>query len=153
VGRYFDGVLPSRDASGPAEKELAEGLAKTAAAADAAIGGLRFHDALAVIDEYVSQVNGYLSDQEPWQVAKDPALRDRLAAILATAAEALRGIAVLLHPVLPVATERLWEQLGAEASLGPIGAQRVGDVGRWGQLPDGAILTKGEALFPRLDPA
>jgi methionyl-tRNA synthetase len=41
--------------------------------------------------------------------------------------------------------------LGAEASLGPIAAQRVSDVGRWGQLPEGAILTKGDALFPRLD--
>ena len=151
VGRYFDGVLPSRDASGPPEKALAEGLGSAAADADGAMGDLRFHDGLAAIDAYVSQVNGYLSEEEPWQVAKDPEQRDRLAAILASAAEALRGIAVLLHPVLPKATASLWQQLGAEASLGPIALQRVADVGRWGQLPEGAILTKGDALFPRLD--
>ena len=151
VGRYFDGALPSRAAAGPAEQALADGLARAAAIADEAICDLRFHDGLGAIDAYVSQVNGYLSAQEPWQLAKDPQARDRLAAILATAAEALRGIAVLLHPVLPKATVRLWQQLGAEPALGAISAQRVADAGRWGQLPTGTVLTKGDALFPRLD--
>ena len=151
VGRYFEGSLPSRAASGPAEQALADGLAAAALAADEAIGALRFHDGLAAVYDYVSQVNGYLSEEQPWQVAKDPDQRERLGAILASAAEALRGIAVLLHPVLPKATVSLWQQLGAEAALGPIGAQRVVDVGRWGQLPEGAVLTKGDSLFPRLD--
>ena len=96
-------------------------------------------------------MNGYLSEQQPWQVAKDPDAVDRLGAILAAAAEALRGIAVLLHPVMPKATTSLWQQLGADAALGPIADQRVADVARWGQLPEGAVLTKGESLFPRLD--
>jgi methionyl-tRNA synthetase len=48
----------------------------------------------------------------------------------------------------------LWQQLGADAELGPIAEQRIGDVARWGQLPAGARVTKGQSLFPRLeDPA
>jgi methionyl-tRNA synthetase len=55
---------------------------------------------------------------------------------------------------MPKATASLWEQLGADVALGPIGEQVVTDAGRWGQLPVGTIVTKGANLFPRLeDPA
>jgi methionyl-tRNA synthetase len=47
----------------------------------------------------------------------------------------------------------LWRQLGADAALGPIAEQRVSEVGRWGQLPAGTAVTKGDSLFPRLDEA
>jgi methionyl-tRNA synthetase len=45
----------------------------------------------------------------------------------------------------------LWQQLGAEAQLGPIVEQRIADVARWSQLPPGTAVTKGESLFPRID--
>jgi len=51
---------------------------------------------------------------------------------------------------MPKAMSSLWSQLGAEQELGPLAAQRIDSVGRWGQLPAGATITKGEALFPRL---
>jgi methionyl-tRNA synthetase len=47
----------------------------------------------------------------------------------------------------------LWQQLGAQAELGPLADQRVSDVGRWGQLPPGTRVVKGESLFPRLEEA
>ena len=52
---------------------------------------------------------------------------------------------------LPKTMRELWSQLGAEQALGPIGEQRVQDAGRWGQLPAGVTVTKGAALFPRLE--
>ena len=53
------------------------------------------------------------------------------------------------QPVMPKASALLWEALGADA-LGALADQRISDAGRWGQLPAGARLTKGAALFPRL---
>jgi methionyl-tRNA synthetase len=41
--------------------------------------------------------------------------------------------------------------LGAEAGLGPLSEQRVQDAARWGQLPGGAVVTKSEPLFPRVE--
>jgi len=76
--------------------------------------------------------------------------RKRVATILYTAAEGLRVLAVTLYPFMPRATTQLWHDLGAEVALGSIGNQNVTDAGRWGQLPVGATLTKGESLFPRL---
>jgi methionyl-tRNA synthetase len=71
--------------------------------------------------------------------------------VLYTICEALRAIAVLYNPVMPKAMASLWEQLGAAADLGPIAEQRIADVAAWGQLPAGARVTKGDALFPRID--
>ena len=46
---------------------------------------------------FVEAVNGYVTEQEPWKVAKDDSQRDRLATILYAAADSLRALAVLLR--------------------------------------------------------
>ena len=51
----------------------------------------------------------YITEQEPWALSKDPAQRDRLSTVLATAVHGLGTLAVLLSPVLPKATARLWD--------------------------------------------
>jgi len=67
-------------------------------------------------------------------------------------AESLRALAVLLHPVMPEVTEKLWQSLGA-ATLGGIGKQRVDQVSNWGQLLAQSTVTKTDVLFPRLEEA
>ncbi len=152
--RYFDGALPSPDDAGPAEQRIADIASSAVGRADHAMVALDFSGGLAAVWDLVNALNLYLSEQEPWKVAKaidtDAAAKARVAAVLYTAAEGLRVLAVLLNAVLPTASAALWESLGAAAQLGELDAQRVGDAGRWGQLPPGARLTKGESLFPRL---
>src|SRR5699024_2070558 len=101
----------------------------------------------------VDALNLYITEQEPWKVAKDEAEAGqggRLATILVTAAEGLRTLAVLLNPVMPKAAGALWDSLGAADYLGELDAQPVADSGRFGQLKAGTTVTKGDALFPRL---
>ncbi|MFD7389786.1 methionine--tRNA ligase [Streptomyces sp. NPDC059852] len=154
VGRYFDGELPASTADGAAEDAIRAGLAEAVTEADRRIGEeLDFQGGIAAIFHFVKQVNGYLTEQEPWKVAKDggATARARLATILRTAAESLRALAVLLHPVMPETAQRLWTSLGAEPSLGPLADQRIQDAGAWGALAPGTRITKGPALFPRLE--
>ncbi len=63
-------------------------------------------------------------------------------------AEGLRALAVLLAPVMPVATEKLWEALGA---AGALAEQRIREAGGWGQLSPGSRVTAIEPLFPRIE--
>ncbi|GAA5008397.1 methionine--tRNA ligase [Kitasatospora paranensis] len=154
VGKYHGGSLPAATAAGAAEQAVADGLVKAAGQADLKIGEeLDFAGGIAAIFEFVKQVNGYLTEQEPWKVAKDTSEEGqaRLATILYTAAEALRATAVLLNPLMPATAQKLWDSLGAEAPLGALGAQTIGTVADWGRLPAGAIVTKGDILFPRLE--
>ncbi|MET0740302.1 MAG: methionine--tRNA ligase [Candidatus Nanopelagicales bacterium] len=153
--RYFHGVLPAATDAGDAESALASVAASTVQAADDAFVALDFSAGLGAVWDLVSALNGYLTTQEPWKVASridsDPAARDRVATVLATSAEGLRVLAVLLNPVMPESAQQLWGMLGARSQLGELNGQLVKDAARWGQLVAGAVLVKGESLFPRLD--
>jgi methionyl-tRNA synthetase len=154
VGKYFDGALPAATASGEAEKAVQDGLAKAVAESDRKIGEeLDFQGGILSVFEFVKQVNGYITEQEPWKVAKDesPEGRARLATILYTAAESLRAVAVLLNPIMPETSQKLWDSLGADAALGALADQKVQEAGEWGRLPAGTTVTKGAVLFPRLE--
>jgi methionyl-tRNA synthetase len=152
--KYFDGVLPAASDVGAPERAVADVALRIVTAADDAVCALDFSTGLAEIWELVGALNGYLSDQAPWKVAKtideDPVARARVATILYTAAEGLRVLAVVLNPFIPRAMAELWVALGAEASLGALADQVLTDAGRWGQLPAGVKLTKGDSMFPRL---
>jgi methionyl-tRNA synthetase len=147
VGRYREGVLPA-----PVDEPvLAAGAATAVATAEAAIDRLDLQGAIVAAMDYVRVVNNYVTEQEPWKVAKDESRAADLDRILYATAEALRVVAVLLHPVMPKASTVLWQSLGAEATLGPLADARVQDAGRWGQLAAGAPVTKSEPLFPRIE--
>ena len=146
IEKYCDGVVPAV-ANDPS---LSEALKSTVAQADAAITKLDFQTGINVIMEFCKTVNGYVTAKEPWSVAKDPARTSELAEILYNTAESLRALAVLLHPIMPISTTKLWESLGASQSLGAIDTQKISEVANWGQLKPGTRITKGEILFPRL---
>jgi methionyl-tRNA synthetase len=147
VGRYRDGTLPA-----PAdEPALAAALATAVGSAEAAIDGIDLQGAINATMTFVREVNNYVTEQAPWQLAKDEANAADLDRVLYATAESLRAVATLLNPVMPKACAILWHSLGAEALLGPLKDQRVQDAGRWGQLPAGATVTKSEPLFPRIE--
>jgi len=151
VERYRSGSLPDGSAAaGDAERALADGLARAVEAADRQMGTLDFQTGIESIWQFVRQVNGYVSEQAPWAMAK-AGDDERLDAVLYAAAEALRAIAVLVNAVMPKSAAKLWASLGAEDALGPLAAQRIDQVARWGQLPAGARVTKGEILFPPIE--
>jgi methionyl-tRNA synthetase len=150
IGKYFDGEVPAPGPYANADLALQDRLAAVVQDADAGIANLRFSEGIAAVRSYVEAVNAYVTEQQPWVLAKDPANADRLATVLYTVAEALRAIAVLYHAVMPATTQILWESIGGP-KIGPIGEQRVADVARWGQLPPGAPVTKTAPLFPRLE--
>jgi len=100
--------------------------------------------------EFCKTVNGYVTAKEPWSVAKDPSRKKELDDILYNTAESLRALAVLLHPIMPISTKKLWSSLGAESTLGDISTQKISEVAQWGQLKPGSTISKGDILFPRL---
>lgn len=147
IEKYCAGKVPAvaQDAA------LSEALSVAVAKADAAMVALDFQGGINAAMDFCKRVNGYVTEKEPWILAKDSANQQALEEILYNTAESLRALAVLLHPVMPATTEILWESLGAKAALGEIGSQTISSVAHWGQLPPGATVTKTPVLFPRLE--
>ncbi len=147
VEKYCGGVLPAV----AEDADLSASLKQTVAKADTAMQALDFQGGISAIMDFCKQVNGFVTIKEPWILAKDTANQQTLEDVLYNTAESLRALAVLLHPIMPATTEILWESLGAKATLGEIGAQKIDAVSQWGQLPPGATVTKTPVLFPRLE--
>ena len=148
VEKYCEGVIPAV----AKEESLAKLLSETVAQADQAMCALDFQGGINVIMEFCKRVNGYVTEKEPWAIAKDPERKQELDEVLYNTAEAIRALAVLLHPVMPETTEKLWDSIGG-IDLGPIGKQEIEKVSNWGQLKSGSKVTKGAVLFPRLEEA
>jgi len=159
IERYFDGTIPDpannvsfSQAEGQLDREVRE-FAEMAALQDRPAGvlwrfdHLDFSRALEQIWMLVSEVDSYLTSTQPWVLAGDEAKRVRLARVLHTAAEALRFIAVLAHPVLPQSTEKIWRQLGQTTSLANVQMDQLS----WGQLKPGTKIGKPEGIFPRVE--
>jgi methionyl-tRNA synthetase len=147
IEKYCGGVLPavSKDAG------LEEALKQTVLTADAAMCALDFQGGIVAIMDFCKKVNGYVTEKEPWILAKDPSNKEVLEEVLYNTAESLRALAVLLNPLMPDTCEILWQSLGAQPTLGDLSAQTISSVAKWGQLPMGAVVTKTPVLFPRLE--
>ncbi|WP_217134235.1 methionine--tRNA ligase [Leucobacter chinensis] len=149
--KYFDGVQPETAELSDADQAIVDLVARAATEADAHVNAFEIHEALSVIWEVVDALNGYITEMEPWVLAKDEAKRARLGTVLATVTEGLRALAVLLSPVIPEATEKLWVALGAKETLGELREQPLRDAGAWGQLPAGTPQSSLAVLFPRVE--
>ena len=148
IGRYFDGVVPTPGEPTELDLRVQRTVADAATAADAAMTAFRPDEAISAIWTIVDELNGYITENEPWALAKDDANRERLSTVLYTAAEGLRALAVLLSPVMPQSTATLWGALGAP---GELTAQPLREAGTWGQLPAGTRVGTLAPLFPRVE--
>ena len=102
--------------------------------------------ALEEIWAFIGDVNKYLAVNEPWIMAKDPALRRRLARVLVQAAAAIRGASYLAFPVMPRSVERIWGFLGEAKTP----AEVLYDDLDFGGFGPGRKVRPPEALFPRV---
>jgi methionyl-tRNA synthetase len=147
IEKYCDGVIPAV----AHDEALSAALIATVATADSAISALDFQGGINSIMEFCKRVNGYVTEQAPWVLAKDPANKIALDKVLYNTAESIRALAVLLHPIMPATTQILWQSIGANETMGDISKQKVSDIAKWGQLPAGSKVIKGAVLFPRLE--
>jgi methionyl-tRNA synthetase len=106
-----------------------------------------FSDALTISWALLELVDKYLVEEKPWVLAQHFEREGELKQILYAAAESLRVLTVLAHPVIPEATQRIWEQLGQS---GRLAEQRIDQL-QWGGLKPGTKIGKPEAVFPRAD--
>ncbi|MGI4852811.1 MAG: methionine--tRNA ligase [Janthinobacterium lividum] len=146
IAQNFDGVIPESGLT----TELTTATTDAIGAVRHGINAQDFTNAVQAASGLVAATDGYLTANAPWKLAKDPAQRDRLAIVLRTAAKSIRIVTALLHPVLPYATARVWEQLG----LGTI--ERAAELGELRDLTRGGFAVNTKLgiiapIFPRAD--
>jgi methionyl-tRNA synthetase len=100
----------------------------------------QFNRGLEDIFEYINQLNRYIVDAQPWNLAKTQESLPRLEGVLKTLARAILSVNALLSPVLPATA----------AKVRRIFNHPDGELG-WKNLPETFTITQGEQLFPRVE--
>jgi methionyl-tRNA synthetase len=116
VAKFFNSEVPEPAETEQEMKALAEGILEDI---EGHLKVLQFQRALEGIWKLVSFVNKYIDTNAPWALAKDPAEEGRLRTVLYSSAEALRFLALYLHPFMPGATAKLWRTLGQGEEKAP----------------------------------
>jgi methionyl-tRNA synthetase len=137
VRRYRDGVVPEV-ALDPLLRAEFDGLVDDVIDL---MDGAEVTAALDLVWQRVRRCNRYVEERAPWQLAKDDESAHELNVVLASLAEAVRVITVLLSPYLPDASRTLLQALGSPV-LSLDGAE-------FAQRGSGALLEALEPLFPR----
>ena len=150
IARHCGGIIPAvapDRPSCPALVQAAEDLGETVAAH---IERFVFHEALNSIFAVVSAANIYVTETQPWALAKRAALADDpvaaavaragLETCLADLARTLAAIGQSLAPLLPSTSAKLLDQLGVDATQADLKTPL--DV-------TGNTIRHGAVLFPR----
>ncbi len=146
VTRYRDGVIPTPSDFVEADESIRATERAVTADADAAIERLAIHEALASIWTLVDELNGYITIQEPWALAKNPANSERLDTVLFTVVRGLGTLAVLLSPFIPDAAAKLWSAIGGN---GAVADHNVRAAWEWTGGP--SVTALESSLFPRIE--
>jgi len=140
VSRYRDGAVPAGEPPA-ALVAVFEGAPEAIAAC---FDRSDISGALEQIWERVRELNRFVAEQAPWQLAKDPAQAERLDSVLYGLVEGLRVVSLLLLPIVPEAAERLLIALGAAHERSLVAA-------RFGAVAGGAQTGELPQLFPKIE--
>lgn len=148
IDKYNGGIIPAPEQEERIDEDLVRLATTTPAHAAKELDKLNFPGALEQIFALVGRANKYIDETTPWVLAKDDKYRPRLMSVLYNLAECIRIVTILLKPFMPALAPRVSAQLGVDLTNAT-----WADATTWAMTPAGTKVSKGDALFPRVDPA
>ena len=147
IEKYFKGTVPEHGEFEDADRHIVEQFEALPRLVEKYMNELQFSLALGEIWKFIGELNRYIDITQPWVLGKSEEGLPRLRTVLYVLAEGVRAVAVQIYPVMPSTPERIYAQLGVtDDSL-----KTWDSVQKFGALPAGTKVKKGEALFPRVD--
>lgn len=146
IEKYHGGVVTHKEGTEAVDKEFIALVNETVAGYSDAMDHMELNQAIKDVWNLIGRANKYIDETAPWILAKDPAQAERLQAVMYNLAEALRIVAILIAPFVPVTAPKIYEQLGLGKPESFFMADAV-----WGKLVTGTKVQKGEPLFPRIE--
>ena len=148
TNKYFGGKVKNTGVTGDQaeiDQDLKLVVTGTLDKVAARMKDLRVADALTEIFTLFKRCNKYIDETEPWKLAKDEALKDRLSEVLYNLLSGIQVGATLLKPFMPETCARILSQIRAEEI--PFDELVI-----WGNYPaENTVTDKPEILFMRMD--
>ena len=143
--KYFKGVVQPLGDARPEDQALTAAFVEAGREVDAQVGELMLSRALEAILRAADHANKYIVETAPFTLAKDPATKPRVGAILHHLLEALRTTAQLIAPFMPETAERIVGLLNL-----PVSALTMPGAAWGASFPDGHTVQAPVPLFPRI---
>lgn len=144
--KYFGGKVLAPSKAEAIDDELISCALETVKSVDKNFNEFKIADAIQNIITLARRANKYIDETMPWALAKDENKKDRLATVLYNLLESIRFLAVLLKPIIPDTSAKIFEQLNCKNSS----YDSLSDFG--GMEIDSKVGT-ATPLFSRIDAA
>ncbi|WP_043801553.1 methionine--tRNA ligase [Deinococcus gobiensis] len=145
IEKYRGGVIPAPGDLSEREKAIEAAALALPGEVLRLVDELKVNMAIEAAMNFVRDLNRYIAESAPWNLAKSPETQGRLDTVLHTAAEGLRVASVALEAVIPAKARELRAQLGLGRQGYPLRAA-------WGLIPAGTRVQPGSVLFPKPEP-
>ncbi|MGI6450552.1 MAG: methionine--tRNA ligase [Desulfitobacteriia bacterium] len=146
VVKYNDGKVPGPGPATDLERELQELSSQVKVTAEEKMLACDPAAALEAVWQFVSRCNKYVDETAPWNLAKDPAKRERLNTVLYTFVDSIRILGILCAPFMPGVPRKIKPLLGNGDYY-----QDWEQAAKWNVIQPGTVIEKGEPIFPRVD--
>lgn len=146
VKKYFGTNLPGTIEKNEKDNDLISLSTNTFDKYTQHMENFQFSIALAEVWKIIARANKYIDETTPWALSKDPSRQDRLACVLYNLCESLRIVSIFITPFMPDTVKKIQSQIGATKEMTSFESAKT-----WGCLSLNTAVSKGEALFPRLD--
>ena len=146
--KYFNSEVVLNEAEESFDAEIKEFWENTLADLDKHINNYQFSEGLKDIWKFISRMNKYIDECEPWKLSKDENQKDRLSTVMYNLVDSLYKIAVVISPFMPETGQKMIDQLGLDKDVTKL---LLDDVREWKSYPVGNKLGKAVPLFPRIE--
>jgi methionyl-tRNA synthetase len=145
--KNFEGKVPPLGNVNARDEEMIGIVQQTPVKAGELFEQYRFREGLMEVMNFARAANKYFNDNEPWKTLKSNP--ERCATTLHVAIQIVRSLAILLEPVTPAMSAKIWKLL----NLGTSSKDEGWDSASILAIQDGHQLNKPEILINKIEDA
>jgi methionyl-tRNA synthetase len=124
-----------------------EQIKSLTAAAAQSYENFHLRKASQILMELSQAGNAYFDAKKPWQLAKDPALREALETTIACCIECIKSLALIASPIIPHSAQKIWQMLGFKTELAKLNWSHIVET----SVPAGQSLPEPQTLFRKVE--
>lgn len=147
--KYFSGKVPEYNGlKSDEDLPLEEMMKSTVEEFEKEFNNFEFSNSLQTIWKLVSRTNKYIDETEPWKLAKESENEkenEKLKSVIYHLVATLKGIAILIRPIMEDTSNKMLMQLGIEGDI------KWSDLEKYKELKDISVIEQGKPLFLRVD--
>ena len=142
--KYFGGEIKAPTAAESVDEELKACALETVKKVEEHFSQFKIADATDDIINLAKRSNKYIDETMPWALAKDESKAERLGTVLYNLLESIRFLGILLQPIIPATSEKIFAQIGTDI-------KDYDSLASFGAMQPGSFVGEASPLFSRID--